>query len=220
MSQAGGLQRRHSLQLIIQESNPGVHYEYYLPVNDPGRSFSWSYGSWGDCSAECGGGEPWGRSAGAGVGVGTIDNTGWQVPCPQVLHYRGGTSKVRCPHETLRPTLGGGRPRSDPLGLELMTRSVTHTYGSLSLSFPLCKLRMMVVSVREGHVGLNQGEPWVQSRRCLTSVHLRRTVLAAAMCGPPPDRSPVPPGILHHRQRGLSGPHVPTPASASPPTFM
>lgn len=60
VGQAGGLHRRHSLQLISQESNPGVHYEYYLPVNEPGRSFSWSHGSWGGCSAECGGGEHWG----------------------------------------------------------------------------------------------------------------------------------------------------------------
>lgn len=44
------------IELLSQESNPGVHYEYYLPANDPGRGFSWSHGSWGDCSAECGGG--------------------------------------------------------------------------------------------------------------------------------------------------------------------
>ncbi|XP_021057219.1 papilin isoform X1 [Mus pahari] len=44
------------IELLSQESNPGVHYEYYLPANDPGRGVSWSHGSWGDCSAECGGG--------------------------------------------------------------------------------------------------------------------------------------------------------------------
>ncbi|GAB1297604.1 Papilin [Apodemus speciosus] len=93
------------IELLSQESNPGVHYEYYLPVNDPGRGFSWSHGSWGDCSAECGGG-----------------------------------------------------------------------------------LRMMVVPVREGHMGLNQ--------------------------------APVPPRVLHHRQRGLSRPHVPAPASASAQTVV
>lgn len=51
----------------------------------------------------------------------------------------------------------------------------------------------MVVPVREGHMGLNQGELWVQSRRCLTS-----EFIWGALCNPPPDRSPVPPGILHH----------------------
>lgn len=109
MSQAGGLQQRHSLQLISQESNPGVRYEYYLPMNDPGRGFSWSHGSWGDCSAECGGGKHWGPG----------EN---KYPVLKALHYWGGTSphmeKVRCPHEGLQPTLGWGRPRrSGTLGV-------------------------------------------------------------------------------------------------------
>lgn len=55
-----------SLQLLSQEPNPGVHYEYYLPLSDRGRGFSWSHGSWGDCSAECGGGEH------EGLGEGTV----------------------------------------------------------------------------------------------------------------------------------------------------
>jgi hypothetical protein len=47
------------MQLISQEPNPGVFYEYYLPLSLSGRSpgFSWSHGSWSDCSAQCGGGE-------------------------------------------------------------------------------------------------------------------------------------------------------------------
>ncbi|KAM7323434.1 hypothetical protein ACRRTK_017540 [Alexandromys fortis] len=45
-----------SLQLLSQEPNPGVHYEYYLPLSDLSQGFSWSHGSWSDCSAECGGG--------------------------------------------------------------------------------------------------------------------------------------------------------------------
>ncbi|XP_006865675.1 PREDICTED: papilin [Chrysochloris asiatica] len=44
------------IELISQEVNPGVRYEYHLPLSDPDRSFRWSHGSWGDCSAECGGG--------------------------------------------------------------------------------------------------------------------------------------------------------------------
>ncbi|XP_069321199.1 papilin isoform X2 [Eulemur rufifrons] len=44
------------IELLSQEPNPGVHYEYYLPLRTPGPGPSWSHGSWSDCSAQCGGG--------------------------------------------------------------------------------------------------------------------------------------------------------------------
>ncbi|NWS53575.1 PPN protein, partial [Chunga burmeisteri] len=44
------------IELISQESNPGVQYEYYLPVQGQTSGYSWSYGSWSECSSECGGG--------------------------------------------------------------------------------------------------------------------------------------------------------------------
>ncbi|NWR70372.1 PPN protein, partial [Centropus unirufus] len=44
------------IELISQEPNPGVQYEYYLPVTGQTSDYSWSYGSWSECSAECGGG--------------------------------------------------------------------------------------------------------------------------------------------------------------------
>ncbi|NXF42513.1 PPN protein, partial [Oceanites oceanicus] len=44
------------IELISQEPNPGVHYEYYLPVQGQASGYSWSYGSWSECSSECGGG--------------------------------------------------------------------------------------------------------------------------------------------------------------------
>ncbi|NXI43880.1 PPN protein, partial [Galbula dea] len=44
------------IELISQEPNPGVQYEYYLPVEGQTSGYSWSYGSWSDCSSECGGG--------------------------------------------------------------------------------------------------------------------------------------------------------------------
>ncbi|XP_070795834.1 papilin [Pituophis catenifer annectens] len=44
------------IELISQERNQGVHYEYYLPFQRQTSSYSWGYGSWNDCSAECGGG--------------------------------------------------------------------------------------------------------------------------------------------------------------------
>ncbi|KAK9409767.1 papilin [Crotalus adamanteus] len=44
------------IELISQEPNQGVHYEYYLPFQRQTSSYNWGYGSWSDCSAECGGG--------------------------------------------------------------------------------------------------------------------------------------------------------------------
>ncbi|OWK09776.1 hypothetical protein Celaphus_00006016 [Cervus elaphus hippelaphus] len=45
------------IELISQEPNPGVRFEYHLPLGAPRPGFSWSHSSWGDCSAECGGGQ-------------------------------------------------------------------------------------------------------------------------------------------------------------------
>ncbi|XP_064170371.1 LOW QUALITY PROTEIN: papilin-like [Anguilla rostrata] len=42
------------VEIISQEQNPGVEYEYYLPHNRPAESQYWSYGSWTPCSRECG----------------------------------------------------------------------------------------------------------------------------------------------------------------------
>ncbi|POI36215.1 hypothetical protein CIB84_000033 [Bambusicola thoracicus] len=43
------------IELISQEPNPGVQYEYYLPMHRQTTSYSWSYSSWSECSSECGG---------------------------------------------------------------------------------------------------------------------------------------------------------------------
>ncbi|NXQ34289.1 PPN protein, partial [Alaudala cheleensis] len=44
------------IELISQEPNMGVQYEYYLPLQGQALGYSWSYGSWSECSSECGGG--------------------------------------------------------------------------------------------------------------------------------------------------------------------
>ncbi|XP_042302856.1 papilin isoform X3 [Sceloporus undulatus] len=44
------------IELISQEPNQGIHYEYYLPFQRQSSAYRWGYGSWGECSAECGGG--------------------------------------------------------------------------------------------------------------------------------------------------------------------
>lgn len=61
---ATGLKEEPPAQLISQESSPGVRYEYHLPLSTPRPGFSWSHGSWSDCSAECGGGEAAARGTG------------------------------------------------------------------------------------------------------------------------------------------------------------
>ncbi|NXA06253.1 PPN protein, partial [Sapayoa aenigma] len=44
------------IELISQEPNMGIQYEYYLPLQGQASSYSWSYSSWSECSSECGGG--------------------------------------------------------------------------------------------------------------------------------------------------------------------
>lgn len=62
---ATGLIEDPPVQLISQEPSPGVRYEYHLPLSVPGPGFSWSHGSWSECSAECGGGEGLARGLGS-----------------------------------------------------------------------------------------------------------------------------------------------------------
>ncbi|RLW10538.1 hypothetical protein DV515_00002252 [Chloebia gouldiae] len=44
------------IELISQEPNTGVQYEYYLPLQGQASGYIWSYSSWSECSSECGGG--------------------------------------------------------------------------------------------------------------------------------------------------------------------
>uniref|UniRef100_A0A8C2H5T3 Papilin n=1 Tax=Cyprinus carpio TaxID=7962 RepID=A0A8C2H5T3_CYPCA len=44
------------IELITQEDNEGVEYEYYLPNGRSMEGYYWSYGSWSTCSKECGSG--------------------------------------------------------------------------------------------------------------------------------------------------------------------
>nr|XP_046269363.1 papilin [Scatophagus argus]XP_046269364.1 papilin [Scatophagus argus]XP_046269366.1 papilin [Scatophagus argus]XP_046269367.1 papilin [Scatophagus argus]XP_046269368.1 papilin [Scatophagus argus] len=44
------------VELISQEPNQGVEYEYYLPNGRSREGYYWSFGSWSACSRECGSG--------------------------------------------------------------------------------------------------------------------------------------------------------------------
>ncbi|XP_058843232.1 papilin-like isoform X3 [Acipenser ruthenus] len=44
------------IELIRQEPNQGVEYEYYLPYRSQSQGYVWGYGSWAECSKECGAG--------------------------------------------------------------------------------------------------------------------------------------------------------------------
>ncbi|XP_068107345.1 A disintegrin and metalloproteinase with thrombospondin motifs 12 isoform X2 [Hyperolius riggenbachi] len=48
------------IQLLFQEHNPGIRYEYIIPKesteNEVESVYTWKYGSWTDCSATCGAG--------------------------------------------------------------------------------------------------------------------------------------------------------------------
>ncbi|KAK5917387.1 hypothetical protein CgunFtcFv8_012281 [Champsocephalus gunnari] len=44
------------VELISQEPNQGVEYEFYLPNGRSRQGYYWSFGSWSTCSKECGSG--------------------------------------------------------------------------------------------------------------------------------------------------------------------
>ncbi|CAL1575559.1 unnamed protein product [Knipowitschia caucasica] len=44
------------VELISQEPNQGVEYEFYLPKGRSTQGYYWSYGSWSSCSKDCGSG--------------------------------------------------------------------------------------------------------------------------------------------------------------------
>ncbi|KAM9842086.1 papilin [Aulostomus maculatus] len=44
------------VELISQEPNQGVEYEFYLPTGQAREGYYWSFGSWSACSRECGSG--------------------------------------------------------------------------------------------------------------------------------------------------------------------
>lgn len=64
----------HSPQLLFQEHNPGVRYEYtvHRETEDVGGApppeFSWQHGPWSTCTVTCGTGGTGRQSGGVSVG--------------------------------------------------------------------------------------------------------------------------------------------------------
>uniref|UniRef100_A0A3Q3H211 Papilin a, proteoglycan-like sulfated glycoprotein n=1 Tax=Labrus bergylta TaxID=56723 RepID=A0A3Q3H211_9LABR len=99
------------VELISQEPNQGVEYEFYLPNGRSREGYYWSFGSWSSCSKECGLGYQ------SRLVFCTIDNESYPDylcaslprpqtnrtcnphPCPQVRSWRTGewnTCSVTC----------------------------------------------------------------------------------------------------------------------------
>lgn len=107
-------------QLLFQESNPGVRYEYTIhreadgpgPVEPP--EFSWSYGPWTQCTVTCGTGEDGSAgvsgqgpaSASSSVLTGKRPRTGAPAPGPPQPRVGSGAAESR----VLRACRDGARP--------------------------------------------------------------------------------------------------------------
>ncbi|KAJ7344775.1 hypothetical protein JRQ81_000725, partial [Phrynocephalus forsythii] len=108
------------IELISQEPNQGVYYEYYLPYQRQSMGYRWGYGSWSECSVECGGGYQ------TRLVFCTIDNEEYpDYMCrdkPQLENNR--TCNVQpCP-QTKRWKMGDWGPCSVTCGGGTQTRSV------------------------------------------------------------------------------------------------
>ncbi|XP_028294248.1 papilin isoform X2 [Gouania willdenowi] len=141
------------IELISQEPNQGVEYEYYLPNGRSREGYFWSFGSWSSCSKECGSGYQ------SRLVFCTIDNeshpdylcaslprpqtnrTCNPQPCPQTRSWRTGewnTCSVSCG--------GGSQVRSvqcishDASGPRVVEDAVCAAYTEAPLSLQTCNM--------------------------------------------------------------------------------
>lgn len=156
-----GLSEDPPAQLLSQEPNPGVRYEYHLPLGSPRPGFRWSHGSWSDCSAECGGGEPsaccggtWGKPRAGGLHVPP------PAPAPTPKLREPAVAFPRCWY--LRGDLilcaAEARPGADDQLSERGPNTPDNTpQASVSSSV---NWGMMMALILASHLRLNQDDAW------------------------------------------------------------
>ncbi|XP_041827727.1 papilin isoform X2 [Melanotaenia boesemani] len=141
------------VELISQEPNQGVEYEYYLPNGRSREGYYWSYGSWSACSKECGSGYQ------SRLVFCTIDNEAYPDylcaslprpssnrtcnphPCPQIRSWKTGewnACSVTCG--------GGSQVRSvqcishDASGPRVVEDAICAAYVEAPLSLQTCNM--------------------------------------------------------------------------------
>ncbi|XP_062253079.1 papilin [Platichthys flesus] len=141
------------VELISQEPNAGVEYEFYLPNGRSREGYYWSFGSWSACSRECGSGYQ------SRLVFCTIDNESYPDylcaslprpqtnrtcnphPCPEVHSWKTGewnTCSVTCG--------GGSQVRSvqcnshDASGTRVVEDAVCAAYTEAPPSLQTCNM--------------------------------------------------------------------------------
>ncbi|CAJ1074713.1 LOW QUALITY PROTEIN: papilin [Xyrichtys novacula] len=141
------------VELISQEPNQGIEYEYYLPNGRSREGYYWSFGSWSACSRECGSGYQ------SRLVFCTIDNESYPDylcaslprpqtnrtcnphPCPQVRSWRTGEWNA------CSVTCGGGSQvrrveciSHDASGPRVVEDAVCAAYAEAPLSLQTCNM--------------------------------------------------------------------------------
>ncbi|XP_070698344.1 papilin [Pempheris klunzingeri] len=143
------------VELISQEPNQGVEYEFYLPNGRSREGYYWSFGSWSACSRECGSGYQ------SRLVFCTIDNEAYPDylcaslprpqtnrtcnphPCPQIRSWRTGE------WNTCSVTCGGGSQvrtveciSQDAAGPRVVEDAVCAAYAEAPPSLQTCNMHM------------------------------------------------------------------------------
>lgn len=142
------------IELIIQEPNQGVEYEYFLPNGRSRQGFFWSHGSWTPCSAECGSGyqsrlvfcaidnEAYSDSLCSSLPRPLTNRTCNPQPCPQTRSWEAGpwnACSVMCG--------GGSQVRSvqcvshDAAGPRVVEDAVCSAYSQAPPTLQTCNMQ-------------------------------------------------------------------------------